>query len=34
MLAHYPAYTTKNGGVEVPPDYDVMKQAQINAAKK
>jgi hypothetical protein len=34
MLAHYAACTTKNGVVEVLPDYDVMKQAQINAGKK
>jgi hypothetical protein len=34
MLADYAAYTKNNGVVEVPPDYDVMKQGQVNAAKK
>jgi arylsulfatase A-like enzyme len=34
MLADYAAYTRKNGVVEVPPDYDVMKQGQANAARK
>jgi hypothetical protein len=34
MLADYAAYTKNNGVVEVPPDYDVMKQGQANAAKK
>jgi arylsulfatase len=34
MLADYAAYVTKNGVVEVPPGYDVIKQAQANAAAK
>ncbi len=34
MLADCAAYTKNNGVVEVPPDYDVMKQGQANAAKK
>jgi arylsulfatase A-like enzyme len=34
MLANYMAYTKKNGVIEVPPGYDVIKQAQANAAKK
>ncbi len=34
MLADYAAYAKRNGVVEVPPDYDVMRQAQANAAKQ
>jgi arylsulfatase len=34
LLADYAAYVTKNGVVEVPAGYDVIKQAQTNAAKK
>jgi len=33
MLADYAAYVKKNGVVEVPPDYDVIKQGRINADK-
>ena len=33
MLADYAAYVQRNGVVEVPPDYDVMKQGRANAAK-
>lgn len=34
MLADYAAYVRKNGVVEVPAGYDVIKQGQANAAKK
>ncbi len=34
MQADYAAYVQRNGVVEVPADYDVIKQAQANAAKK
>lgn len=34
MLADYSAYVRRNGVVEVPAGYDVIKQAQANAAKK
>jgi arylsulfatase/uncharacterized sulfatase len=34
MQADYAAYVLRNGVVEVPADYDVIKQAQANAAKK
>ena len=33
MLADYAAYVKKNGVIEVPPDYDVIKQGQMNADK-
>jgi arylsulfatase A-like enzyme len=33
MLDDYAAYVKKNGVVEVPAGYDVIKQAQANAAK-
>ena len=32
MLADYAAYVRRNGVVAVPPDHDVIKQAQANAA--
>jgi arylsulfatase len=34
MLAAYAAYVAKNGVVEVPEGYDVIRQAQANAARK
>ncbi|MGE0223222.1 MAG: arylsulfatase [Acetobacteraceae bacterium] len=34
MLADYQAYVKQHGVVEVPPGYDVVKQAQANAARK
>jgi arylsulfatase/uncharacterized sulfatase len=34
MLTDYTAYVTRNGIIEVPFGYDVIKQAQANAAKK
>ncbi|HTW54722.1 MAG TPA: arylsulfatase [Stellaceae bacterium] len=34
MVADYAAYATSKGVIEVPDGYDVMKQAQANAAKK
>ncbi|MBV8704222.1 MAG: sulfatase-like hydrolase/transferase, partial [Acetobacteraceae bacterium] len=33
MLADYAEYAKKNGVIEVPADYDVIKQARANAAK-
>ena len=33
VLADYAAYVKKNHVIEVPPNYDVIKQAQANAAK-
>ena len=34
MIADYASYVKRNGVVEVPPGYDVIKQAMANAAKK
>jgi hypothetical protein len=34
LLADYAANAKRNGLIEVPADYDVMKQAQANAARK
>jgi arylsulfatase A-like enzyme len=34
MLADYAAYAAKNGVIAVPAGYDVIRQAQANAAKK
>jgi arylsulfatase A-like enzyme len=34
MLADYAAYVKQNGVVEVPSGYNVIQQAQINAAKR
>jgi len=34
MLADYAAYVKRNGVVEVPTGYDVIGQAQTNAARK
>jgi len=33
MLADYAAYAKKNGVIEVPPNYNVIKQGQANVAK-
>ena len=34
MINDYAAYVAKTGVVEVPAGYDVIKQAQANAARK
>jgi arylsulfatase/uncharacterized sulfatase len=33
MIADYASYVKRNGVIEVPPNYDVIKQALANAAK-
>jgi hypothetical protein len=34
MMGDYKAYVKKNNVIEVPPDYNVINQAQANAAEK